>query len=76
MFVLIAGGGRTAAQLASLLVAQNHSVHVIEHRAGALYRIHRELPTEVIFEGNATQPSVLELAGVQQAQVLVGLHPQ
>ena len=75
MFVLIAGGGRTGAQLASLLVAQNHSVRLIEHRAEVLYRIHRELPTEVIFEGDATQPSVLELAGVQQAQVLAACTP-
>jgi trk system potassium uptake protein len=75
MFVLIAGGGRTGAQLASLLVAQNHSVRLIEHRPDVLYRIHRELPTEVIFEGDATQPSVLELAGVQQAQVLAACTP-
>jgi trk system potassium uptake protein TrkA len=40
-----------------------------------LYRIHRELPTEVIFEGDATQPAVLELAGIQQAQVLAACTP-
>jgi len=32
MFVLIAGGGRTGAQLASFLVSQHHEVVVIEHR--------------------------------------------
>ncbi len=30
MFVLIAGGGRTAAQLATLLLEQDHQVHVVE----------------------------------------------
>ena len=70
MFVLIAGGGRTGAQLASLLVAQSHEVHLIEHRREVLAHIHRELPTEVIHEGNATEPEVLERAGIMRAQVL------
>ena len=75
MFVFIAGGGRTGAQLANLLVAQNHTVRLVEHRPEVLYRIHRELPTEVIFEGDAAQPSVLELAGIQQAQVMAACTP-
>ncbi len=70
MFVLIAGGGRTGAQLASFLVSQNHEVRLIEHRREILAHIHRELPTEVICEGNATDPSVLEMGGVERAQVL------
>ena len=70
MFVLIAGGGRTAAQLAILLVRQNHQVRLIEHRHDVLARLHRELPTEVIYEGNVTDPQVLEQAGIQEAQVL------
>jgi trk system potassium uptake protein TrkA len=70
MFVLIAGGGRTAAQLATLLLEQHHQVRMIEHRREVLARIHRELPTEVIYEGNATDPQVLEQAGIRQAHVL------
>jgi trk system potassium uptake protein TrkA len=70
MFVLIAGGGRTGAQLATFLVAQRHEVHLIEHRRDVLAHIHRELPTEVIHEGNAIDPQVLERAGVARAQVL------
>jgi trk system potassium uptake protein TrkA len=70
MFVLIAGGGRTATQLATLLVMQKHQVRVVEHRRDVLARIHRELPTEVIYEGNPTDPQVLEQAGIRQAQVL------
>jgi trk system potassium uptake protein TrkA len=71
MFVIIAGGGRTAAHLATLLVAQKHEVHLIEHRRDVLVHIHRELPTEVIFEGFATDPEVLERAGIARAKVLV-----
>jgi trk system potassium uptake protein len=70
MLVLIAGGGRTGAQLANLLLAQNQQVHMIEERRDVLMRIHRELPTEVIYEGYPTEPSVLEQAGIREAQVL------
>jgi trk system potassium uptake protein len=71
MFVFIAGGGRTGAQLAMQLLAQNHQVRMVEHRRELLSILHRELPTEVIYEGNATDPSVLQLAGMEKANVLV-----
>jgi trk system potassium uptake protein TrkA len=70
MFVLIAGGGRTGTQLALLLIRQNHEVHLIEHRKDVLARLHRELATEVIYEGQATDLQVLEQAGIQRANVL------
>ena len=70
MFVLIAGGGQTPAQLATLLVAQKHQVHLIENRPDLLSLLHGELPTEVIYEGNATDPAMLERAGIQQANIL------
>ena len=70
MRVVIAGGGRTGAHLAGVLLSQNQEVKLIEHRPEILALIHRELPTEVIFEGNATDPDVLEQAGVGTAQVL------
>jgi trk/ktr system potassium uptake protein len=70
MFVLIAGGGRTGSQLAALLVAQNHRVHLIEHRRDILSHLHHELPTEAIYEGHPTDPLVLEEAGIRRAQVL------
>jgi trk system potassium uptake protein TrkA len=70
MFVLIVGGGRVGAQLATLLTGQNHEVHIIEYRHEVLSRIHRELPTEMIFEGNPTDPHVLELAGIRRANAM------
>lgn len=69
MFVIIAGGGRTGAQLAHMLLTQDHKVNLIENRKDVLARMHRELPTETIFEGNPLDPAVLERAGIQQAQV-------
>jgi trk system potassium uptake protein len=75
MFVLIAGGGRTGTQLAALLLEHDHKVHLIEHRRDILTRVHRELPTETIYEGNATDLQVLEQTGIRQAQVFVGCTP-
>jgi trk system potassium uptake protein TrkA len=70
MFVIIAGGGRTGAQLATVLLSENYQVRVIEHRRELLSRLHRELPTEVIYEGSPIDPQVLERAGIRDAQVL------
>jgi len=71
MYVLIAGGGRTGATLALTLHAQKHEVRLLEHRPPVLAHIHRDLPTELVWEGNATDPRMLELAGVARANVLV-----
>jgi trk system potassium uptake protein TrkA len=71
MFVFITGGGRTGAQLASQLLAQNHQVRLVEHRRELLARLHHEIPTEVIYEGQATDPNVLRQAGLGKVNVLV-----
>lgn len=70
MLVIIGGGGQTGTQLATLLMAQHHQVHVIEHRREVLSRLHRELPTEVIYEGYPTDLQILGQAGVEHAQVV------
>jgi trk system potassium uptake protein TrkA len=75
MFVLIAGAGRTGATLARTLAAARHEVRLLEHRPDVLAHIHRELPTEIIYEGNATDPRTLELAGIARADVLVASMP-
>jgi trk system potassium uptake protein TrkA len=73
MFVLIAGGGRTGTQLALTLLAQDHKVRLIEHRRELLTRLHHELPTEAIYEGIATDPAILEYAGIHQANVMAAV---
>ncbi len=70
MHVIIAGGGRTGQHLAALLLAEGHNVRVVEPSADRLSSLHRELPTEVIIEGDPTDPQVLETAGLKDAQVL------
>ncbi len=70
-FVIIAGGGRTGTYLAQLLINQNRKVRLIETRRDVLSRIHHELPTEVIYEGEPTDPKVLEAAGIATADAIV-----
>lgn len=70
MFVLITGGGRTGTQLATLLIEQDHQARVVENRPSVLSRLHRDLPTEAIYEGDPTDPIVLENAGIHNAHVL------
>lgn len=76
MFVIIIGAGRTGSQLARVLINQNHEVHIVENRKDVLSRIHRELPTEAIYEGNPLDESVLELAGIRSAEVLAATTTQ
>jgi trk system potassium uptake protein TrkA len=71
MFVLIAGGGRTGSQLAIHLLNQKYEVRLIEHRPELLPRLHHEIPTEVIYEGLATDPNILKQAGMDKANVIV-----
>jgi trk system potassium uptake protein len=70
MLVIIAGAGRTGAQLAKYLVAQGYDIRLIDNRRDVLARVHRELPTEVIFEGDPIDNALLEKAGIRQANVL------
>jgi trk system potassium uptake protein len=73
MNVLIAGGGRTGARLANLLLNQNYKVRLVEHRHELLGYLHQELPTEVIYEGNPVDLSVLEDAGVREVHAVAAV---
>lgn len=73
MFVLIAGGGRTGARLANLLLNQNYKVRLIEYRPDLLGHLHQELPTESVYEGNPVDPSVLEAVGAREAHAIAAV---
>jgi trk system potassium uptake protein TrkA len=73
MYVIIIGGGRTGSHLASLLLSQRHEVRVIEYRPDVLASVHHELPTEIIYEGDGTDPQILEALGIQRANVLAAV---
>lgn len=70
MFVIVAGGGRVGTQLTLLLLEHNYKVNIIEERRELLNRLHSTLPTELIFAGSPSNPQVLEMAGIQQADVV------
>lgn len=73
MFVLIAGGGRTGARLATLLLSEGYKVRMVENRGPLLARLHQELATEVILEGNPIDPNILEQAGIREAHVVAAV---
>jgi len=73
MFVLIAGGGRTGTRLANLLINQNYKVRLVENRRNLLGHLHQELPTEVIYEGNPVDPSILEAAGIREVHAVAAV---
>ncbi|MFN8594588.1 MAG: TrkA family potassium uptake protein [Anaerolineae bacterium] len=73
MFVIIVGGGQVGSNLASLLLAAGHKVHVVDDRKEVLAKIHRELPTECIFEGDGADMQLLRLAGIEHAEVLAAV---
>jgi trk system potassium uptake protein TrkA len=73
MLVIVVGGGRTGSHLAALLHSQGHQVRLIEHRKPTLTRLHRELPTEIIVEGEGTDPQTLESVGIKEAKVVAAV---
>jgi len=73
MFVLIAGGGRTGARLANLLLNQNYKVRLVENKSNLLAHLHQELPTEVVYEGNPIEPATLEQVGIRDAHALAAV---
>jgi len=73
MFVIIVGGGMTGSQLAFQLLNGGHKVRLIEDRPTVLERLREELPNEVIIAGDGSSPSVLESAGIEDAQVLAAV---
>jgi trk system potassium uptake protein len=73
MYVILVGGGRTGAHLARTLLAEGHTVRVIENRLTVLERLQTELPPEIVIAGDGSSPRVLEKAGIHSAQVLAAV---
>ncbi len=73
MFVLIVGGGKVGAHLAQLLLQQGLGVKVVEARPAVLAKLHKELATEAIIQGDGTNTLVLIDAGIVAADVVAAV---
>jgi trk system potassium uptake protein TrkA len=72
MKVVIAGGGRIGSVLAARLMADRHSVTVIERDKAIAERLFEELGV-VVVTGDAVDPRVLADAGITTADVAAGV---
>jgi trk system potassium uptake protein TrkA len=73
MRVIVVGGGKVGAHLASLLLAERHEVKVIESRIGEVRHLHEDLPVGTVIAGSGTDPVVLEAAGIREADVMAAV---
>jgi trk system potassium uptake protein len=71
--VLVVGGGRVGAALATLLLGSGHQVDIVELQAERASELTDELPGARVSVGDGTDPSVLEAAGIRRADVLVAV---
>lgn len=76
MQIIIAGGGKIGAHLASQLCADGETVTIIEQRAEAVERLRRSCPDCTIIEQSASNPRTLERAGVHMADVVAAVTGQ
>jgi len=73
MFVIVVGGGKVGAYLASMLLSEGHRAKVIEIREPEIPRLQRDLPADAVLLGSGTDPTVLEAAGIRQANVVAAV---
>ncbi|MCI0710951.1 MAG: TrkA family potassium uptake protein [Chloroflexi bacterium] len=73
MFAIVVGGGKIGMRVASLLLNEGHEVKVVEMRPDVLERLRDEIPLESIVAGDGTDPHLLEVNDIRQAQVVAAL---
>lgn len=73
MYVLIVGGGKVGAYLATLLMGGGATVKIIEERRENIPALQMELNPEIVIHGSGADPLVLETAGIRQAAVVAAV---
>ena len=75
MYIIIVGAGEVGYYLAQLLLEEEHDAVVIDKSAERCDKISRNLDI-IATQGDGTEPSVLEKAGVKECNALVALTGQ
>jgi len=73
MKAIIVGGGQVGSNVAKSLLESGFSVKLIEKRESLLKKLDKELPEDTVVIGNGSDPSVLESAGISDADVMVAV---
>jgi len=73
MKVIIVGGGKVGTYLASLLLSNGHEVKLLEDNETLFSKAAKDLPIDILYDGNATDPEVLEKIGIESADVLAAV---
>jgi trk system potassium uptake protein TrkA len=73
MKVIIVGGGQVGIYIANLLLQNKCAVKIIENREAVYEKLLKELPKDCLAHGSGTDPTVLESAGITDADVLVAV---
>ena len=71
MDIIIVGGGKTGAYLASLLIEDGYRIRVIEARKDLVAGLRAQFGERDVILGNGADPLVLERAGILHADVVV-----
>lgn len=72
MYIIVVGCGNLGYYVAELLIAENHDVVVVEKDSLRSQKVSNDLDI-VSITGNGTEPSVLEKAGIDHADILISL---
>lgn len=76
MKVIIVGGGQVGSYIASLLLTNGHDVKIIEYREKNYHKLGKEFPAEILIFGHGSDPEVLEMAGIDKADVLAAVSAE
>jgi len=76
MKVIIAGGGKVGTYLATLLLLNGHEVKVLENNEKYYTKVKEDLPDGTVSKGNASDPQILEEAGIASADVLAAVSDE
>ncbi len=73
MNVIIVGGGKVGVYLSELLIKGGERIKLIEKDPETVDELERKLPVDTVLRGDGTDPGVLEIAGVRQANVVAAV---